>query len=234
MSARKIKIPCFGYIRVSSPGQTKGHGPERQRELIQEFADRHGFEVVRFYQDAYTGCEGDRPEFMDMLGTMMANGTKTAIVESLDRFAREMVVQCTLLGKLAAEGLTLIAANTGEDVTEAMSADPMRKAMIQIQGVFAELDKSLLVRKLRKARDAKREKHGRCEGVKPYGSLPGERETAERIVKLRRKPAKGARLSYASIADTLNGEGVPTRHGGPWRASAVQNIAKRPLPALVK
>jgi site-specific DNA recombinase len=232
MSARKIKVPCFGYVRVSSPGQTKGHGPERQRQLIQEFADRHGFEVVAFYEDAYTGTEGDRPQFMDMLGSMMANGTKTVIVESLDRFARDMLVQCTLLAKLAAEGLTLIAANTGDNVTAALNDDPMRKAMIQIQGVFAELDKSLLVRKLRKARDAKRKRHGRCEGVKPYGFLPDERETAERILKLRRRQVKGERLSYAAIAALLNDEEVPTRHGGPWHASAVQNIAKRPLPAV--
>ncbi|MGQ0633422.1 MAG: recombinase family protein [Planctomycetaceae bacterium] len=228
--ARKIKVPAFGYVRVSSPGQTKGHGPERQRELIQEWADRNGFEVVGFYEDAYTGTEGDRPQFMEMLGGMMTNGTKTVIVESLDRFARDMLVQCTLLAKLAAEGLTLIAANTGDNVTAALSDDPMRKAMIQIQGVFAELDKSLLVRKLRKAREAIRAKRGRCEGVRPYGTLPGEQETAERIQKLRRRPVRGERLSYAAIAALLNDEGAATRHGGPWHASAVQNIAKRPLP----
>ena len=45
-----------------------------------------------------------------------------------------------------------VSASTGEDVTATMRDDPMRKALIQIQGVFAELDKSLLVRKLRKGR----------------------------------------------------------------------------------
>ena len=45
-----------------------------------------------------------------------------------------------------------VSASTGEAVTATMRDDPMRKALIQIQGVFAELDKSLLVRKLRKGR----------------------------------------------------------------------------------
>ncbi len=231
MSARKIKVPCFGYIRVSSPGQSKGHGPERQRELIQEYADHNGYEIVAFYEDAYTGTEGDRPRFVEMLTAMMTNGVKTVVIESLDRFARGIQVQCTLLAKLAAEGLTLIAANTGDNVTAALNDDPMRKAMIQIQGVFAELDKSLLVSKLRKAREAKRKRLGRCEGVRPYGMLPGERETAERILKLRRKQVKGERLSYAAIAAHLNAKNVPTRNGGPWHASAIQNVCKRPLPA---
>src|SRR6266478_3136668 len=124
---RRIKVTCFGYTRVSSPGQSKGHGPERQRQLIQEFADRNGFEVVAYYEDAYTGTEGDRPQFVEMLTAMMTNGIKTVVIESLDRFARGIQVQCTLLARLAAEGLTLIAANTGDNVTAAISDDPMRK-----------------------------------------------------------------------------------------------------------
>ena len=43
---------------------------------------------------------------------------------------------------------------TGQDVSEAMQKDPMLKALVQIQGVFAELEKNLLVRKLRRARDS--------------------------------------------------------------------------------
>ncbi len=44
--------------------------------------------------------------------------------------------------------------------------------MVQIQGVFAELDKSLLVRKLCKAREQKRVESGKCEGRKGYKDTP--------------------------------------------------------------
>ena len=67
--------------------------------------------------------------------------------------------------------IALYSANTGENVTQAIKDDPIKKAMVQMQGVFADPEKSRLVRKLRKARDAVREKKGRCEGIKPYGSL---------------------------------------------------------------
>ena len=48
------------------------------------------------------------------------------------------------------------AAPPGENVTEAYLADPMKRALIQIQAVFAELEKSMIVKKLRAARQALR------------------------------------------------------------------------------
>jgi hypothetical protein len=49
----------------------------------------------------------------------------------------------------------------------------MKKALVQIQGVLAELDKNLTVKWLRKARDAKSaEQKKRCEGRKSYGQSP--------------------------------------------------------------
>ncbi|MDZ4685756.1 MAG: recombinase family protein [Planctomycetaceae bacterium] len=219
-------VESFGYVRVSGKGQVKGHGPRRQRELIREFADANGYELVAVYEDAHTGTESDRPQFVAMLERMMGNGVKTVVVESLDRFARDLLIQSTLLAKLAAEGLTLIAANTGEDVTAAMQDDPMRKAMVQIQGVFAELDKNLTVRKLRKARDAAREKTGRCEGRKAFGHYLGEQAVLDRLRQLRRKPRGRERLPLAKAAETLNAEGFRNRTGGQWTAAHVRKIAR--------
>ena len=54
--------------------------------------------------------------------------------------------------------MTIISADTLQDVTAAFFGDPMLRAMIQVQGVFAELDKSMLVAKLRKARELTRKK----------------------------------------------------------------------------
>lgn len=219
-------VPSFGYVRVSGKGQVRGHGPRRQRELIREFADANGYELVAVYEDAHTGTESDRPQFVAMLTAMMSNGVKTVIVESLDRFARDLLIQSTLLAKLAAEGLTLIAANTGEDVTAAMQEDPMRKAMVQIQGVFAELDKNLTVRKLRLSREAAREKHGRCEGRKPFGHYPGEQAVLDRLHQLRRKPRGRDRQPLAKVAAVLNDEGFRNRSGGLWTAAHVRKIAR--------
>ena len=93
-----------------------------------------------------------------------------------------------------------------------MSKDPMRKALIQIQNVFGELEKSRLVSKLRRARETKKEETGKCEGRKAYGEKSGEQEIIEMMRALRSK-RDGKRMSFARIAETLNERNVPTRTG---------------------
>lgn len=221
------RVEAFGYVRVSGKGQVKGHGPTRQKEDIQRFAESQGFHVVRAYEDAWSGTEADRPAFVEMLSTIMGGGPRVVIVESLDRLSRDLMIQTQLLAKLVTEGIRLIAANTGEDVTAAMQDDPMRRAMIQIQGVFAELDKSLLVRKLRKGRESKRQSQGKCEGRKAFGEKQGEQAIVARMLELRRKPKGGARRSFQTIAEILNTEKLPSRTGRPWSGSTVAAIISR-------
>ena len=104
----------------------------------------------------------------------------------------------------------------------------MRKAMIQIQSVFGELEKSRLVSKLRRAREAKRQKTGRCEGRKPFGEKPSEGEAIELMRFLRRKRA-GKRMSFAKIALELNRRKIATRAGAVWHTTTVKNILQRPV-----
>ena len=112
-----------------------------------------------------------------MVAAMLGNGVRAVVVERLDRLARAYVIQEELAMYLASHGIDLYSADTEENITEAMMGDPMKKAIIQIRGVFHELDKSMLVRKLRRARDVKSEKVGRrIEGRKAYGSRPEEKK----------------------------------------------------------
>ena len=222
----KNEVPAFAYLRVSSKGQVKGHGFERQGETVSNFADENGFFVKDTFRDAFTGTEADRPEFNRMVASILGNGVRTILVESLDRLARDVMVQSLLLAKLAQHGITLINCVTGEDVTASMSEDPMRKALIQIQSVFSELEKSRLVGKLRRAREAKKAQTGKCEGRKAFGEKPGEEEVIELMRSLRRKRS-GNRMSFAKIAEELNHRNVATRTGAPWQTTTVRNILTR-------
>ncbi len=213
-------IQAYEYRRVSGRGQLKGTGIDRQHDNITAFATKGGYEIVKEYEDVHTGTEEGRPAFMEMLEAMMSNGVKVAIVESLDRLARDLVIQSSLLAKLASEGLTLMSATTGEDVTASMVEDPMRRALVQMQGVFAELDKRLLVRRLRKGRDIVKAKKGKCEGAKAFGELPGELMTLQQIDSMRKT------MKPAEIAKALNEQGLPTRSGRPWNRGTVWKICK--------
>jgi site-specific DNA recombinase len=224
--AQKTTISAFAYLRVSSNGQVKGHGFQRQEDTIRQFAAENRYSVEEIFRDAFTGTEADRPEFNRMLTTILCNGVRTILIESLDRLARDVMVQSLLLAKLAQHGITLINCVTGEDVTSSMSEDPMRKALIQIQSVFSELEKSRLVSKMRRARVAVREKKGKCEGRKPFGEKEGESEALELMRSLRRK-REGKRMSFARIAEVLNERNIPTRTGARWHTTTVQNILSR-------
>ena len=54
-------------------------------------------------------------------------------IEDLSRLARELSVQLAIIKRMLELDLKLISVSTGEDVTAAISEDPMTRAMIQIQ-----------------------------------------------------------------------------------------------------
>lgn len=222
---------AFSYLRVSSKSQIEGDGFPRQREAIAAQAKLIGAEIVReFVEEGITGDSSwiDRPAFQDMISAILNNGVRTIIVENLTRLSRAYVVQDAILVYLASKKITLIASDTGEDITAAIQGDPMKKALIQMQAVFSELEKNSLIAKLRKAKDRIRRETGRCEGRKPFGDRPGEPETLELMRQLRRKPIGTAkRMSFAKIADELNSRNLPTRSGKPWGASSVKTILSR-------
>ncbi len=128
---------------------------------------------------------------------------------------------------LASKDINLIAANTGENVTKAITEDPMKKAMVQMQGIFAELDKSLLVKKLRKAREKVRQETGRCEGPKPYYAGEDGNDVLKEIKRLRRKRKGRKQMTFNKIAEELNQNGFKSANGKPFTGNSVSTILHR-------
>lgn len=224
--SKTVKIEAVGYCRVSSIGQQKtGTGLDRQEQAVKAYAKQAGYKLSMVYKETFTGTENQRPVFEKMVADLLDNGCRIIVCECLDRLARDLSVQLQIIALLANKGITLINAMTGQDVTS--PSDAMTKAMIQIQGTFAELDKNLLVRKLKKGRQAKKEKTGSCEGRKPYGFYPGESKIIARIKTLYRKPQGESRLGAYRIATILNKEKLPTRKGTPWSGGTIRNIIER-------
>jgi DNA invertase Pin-like site-specific DNA recombinase len=215
---------AVAYMRCSGLGQGTDTW-ERQLEAIRTFCTAEGFELVRVYQeDAVPGKldREDRPAFKQMIADLAENGCKTIIVERLDRLARRFGTQESLLTYLVGEGLTLYAADSGENVTEAMMGDPMRRALVQIQGIFAELDKNMTIAKLRKARQRLRQANGKCEGRMAYGTKTEETSILEHILDAHRL-GNNAEL----IAKKLNAYGYKSRYGKPWQGATVRKILNR-------
>ena len=106
-----MSTKAFGYIRVSGLGQVDGDGPLRQREAIEKYASIYDFEIVEWFSD--DGVSGtkeidDRPALAEMLVALEENGVKVAICERLDRLARSLMVQETIICDMQKHGYTMI------------------------------------------------------------------------------------------------------------------------------
>ncbi len=206
-----------------------GDGFPRQREAIDAYAKSSGIVVEEeFVDEGVSGTTelSDRDALARLLDRIESNGVRTVLVERSDRLARDLLVGEVILGQFRDLGVSVIEAASGNVLT-ADNADPTKVLIRQILGAVAEFDRRVTVAKLRAARLRKKARTGRCEGRRPYGVEAGEAEVVGKIKALRRKPTKGKRLSYDEIASQLNSEGIPTRNGGPWRASTIGQILGR-------
>lgn len=142
-------IKAYAYVRVSGKSQINGDGFKRQEKTINEYAKDSGYKIERvFKEEAISGTldETERPAFQEMVTAILKNGVRTIIIEGMDRLARDLQIQTALITYLASKDITLISARTDQDITKAVMEDPMQKALVQIQGVFSELEKNLLVK----------------------------------------------------------------------------------------
>jgi len=203
---------AYGYLRVSTKGQVKKGGFERQKSAIQKFAEKSNLKIVNFYQDSVSGTSKDRQEYSRMLIDMLSNGVDTIIVENLTRLARDYEVQRHLLRHLVSKQITLISADTEQDITRAIQDDPMQKALVGIQSIFAELEKDLLVVRLKKGR-------------KDAGHSPGRPPLYDKKFKKRIRRLKTKGHSYGHIARKLNKEGRLNTNGNPFSPQLVRMIA---------
>src|SRR6266852_5482077 len=194
---------AHAYLRVSGKGQVDGDGFTRQLKAIREYAAGHDIKSVTVYREE--GISGtvdsmNRPAWTELMTALHANGVRTIVIERLDRLARDLMVQETIIADLRKHGFELVSVAE----PDLMANDPTRILVRQMMGAVAQYEKSQIVLKLRGARIRKRAKEGRCEGRKPYGFYEGEARAIERIKALR---ASG--MGFDRAAAKLNEEGVP-------------------------
>ena len=238
-----------GYARVSTDEQAEhGFGLEVQEGVIRQWVRRAGrdtyhsdtavvsprYRLVEMFRDeGVSGANGieERVGLPLALQAIQDGEAEGIVVARLDRLARALTVHEAVLAKLWQMGGRLYSVNEGGEVLPDDPDDPMRTAMRQMVGVFAELDKGMTVKRLRDGRAAKAAAGRHASGVYPFGyrgedkeAVPDEAEqrAIRRITALRRAGA-----SYRVIAATLDDEGLPPRRAERWSAMAVRKIARR-------
>lgn len=205
----------FQYLRVSGAGQVDKDGPQRQREFIEAYTKRHGLEYAgEWFEKGVSGATEaiDRPAFSEMMEYILArkDDIGAIVVERMDRLARDLMVQEFLLAECRKAGVKVFAADQDALIDMASNdGDPTRKLIRQVLGALAEWEKTMLVMKLRKARQRVRAATGRCEGRKSFAEKP-HGIVALRLIK------SMSDMTPETIARLMNEGGVPTLTGKPW------------------
>ena len=214
-------IDAIAYLRTSSAANVGSDkdSDRRQREAIAQFAKRSGYLIVaEFYDAAVSGADAinSRPGFAALLERIAGNGVRTVIVETANRFARDLIVQETGHKQLRGLGIDLIAA----DSPDAFVHDtPTAKLVRQVLGAVAEFEKAALVAKLKVARDRKREATGWCGGQKPHSMT---RPEVVAMAKKLHRASRGKRMSLRKISAALATAGHVNAQGQPFAAKSVK------------
>jgi DNA invertase Pin-like site-specific DNA recombinase len=216
---------AYAYLRQSKPDLDVGDSFDRQADTINRFVDCRGdIDRVCFYREkGVSGTLEDRPAFGAMLADFLESDVDTLVVASLDRLARDVIVQEQLIRHLQARKITLLSCAVGEQ--DLCDNDPTRKFIRLVLGAAAALERDLMVLRTRVARDRIRHRGERCEGRKPYGSHPRKPFEQEVLARITIMAADG--YTWTSIARELNEAKIPTRSGGEWFPSTVGRILRR-------
>ncbi|MBF6131604.1 recombinase family protein [Nocardia otitidiscaviarum] len=223
-----------GYVRTSTKRQRDAYGPTVQKGAIRKWAKENGHRIVAWKQDSITGTSEfkDRAGWVEAEALVKAGKVEGIVVPRLDRLARDVIVQETLIRATADRGGQVFSAVPEENaLLTGDPKEPTRKLVRTILGALAEYDRDMVVLRLEAARHAKASAGGYAHGALRYGyrskggelvPVPAEQRALARMQALRDQGC-----STRAIAKTLAAEGFPTKRGGQWSSPTVSRILSR-------
>lgn len=221
------------YLRVSTTGQVDGESLPEQERNGRAWAATHGHTVAGMFSDP--GLSGalpvtERPGLAAAMEALAVGAVGGLVMRDLDRLAREVTVQEAVLAQVWMIPGASVYTFHGE-VQRDDPDDPMRTAMRQMAGVFAGLERRMIVKRMRDGRRTKAAKGGHAVGPSPYGWVAANGELvpvpAEQAALdlMRRLAGDGA--THLAIAAALREGGHPTKRGGTWTQPTVSRILAR-------
>ncbi len=131
---------ALGYTRVSSIEQVDGYSLENQADAIKEFANRENIDLVKIYVEKGKSAKNtDRAELQKLLSycSKNSNSVDHIIIFDLQRLARNLEDQLTIMSKLNRYNITLLSVKENNDNS------PSGKCLRNILGVFNEYDNDI-------------------------------------------------------------------------------------------
>jgi DNA invertase Pin-like site-specific DNA recombinase len=128
------------YTRVSTIDQH----PETQLYDLREMATQRGYEIVGEYSDKISGAKQKRPGLDQLIADARRHKFDTVLVWAFDRMARSVRHFLEILDELNHLDVEFVSFRENID-----TGGPLGRAMIVIVGAIAELEKNLIVERVR-------------------------------------------------------------------------------------
>lgn len=226
LTKEKIAMKKFvNYLRTSTNAQNLGI--EAQRAKAQAYAKSQGGQIIAEFEEHESGKKDSRPQLAKAI-THCENTGATLLIAKLDRLSRRVAFLFELKERLDAKGLEAVCV----DMPELMKST----LMLGVMASLAQQERELISERTKAALQAKKAqglKLGRAKGadMSKAVSVATEKrkkeaqEWAEAHLPAIKRMAKS--MNTNQIAITLNEQGLPTRRGGKWTATAVKRILAR-------
>lgn len=209
------------YARVSSEDQRERQTIRTQVEYARKRADAEGWQLAEYLDDGVSGTLrlGDRPAGARLLKATKAGELDLVVTYRVDRLGRTLRVVLDAIDSLSSVPF--------KSLTEPFETDtPLGRAMLQIVGVFAELERETFLERSRAGTERAARQDGRwLGGIVPYGYIKREDlrlaiderpmdcalSQADVVREVFRRCAEDG-WSTTRIAHDLNGRRIPTAY----------------------
>ena len=128
------------YLRVSTVDQH----PETQVYDLRQMAVQRGYEIVKEYTDRISGVKARRPALDEMMRDARRGRFDVVLVWACDRIARSVRHFLEVLDEFNRFGIEFVSFRESID-----TAGPLGRAVVVIIGAIAELERNLIVERVR-------------------------------------------------------------------------------------
>ena len=218
------------YTRVSTEDQVKeGYSLEVQREYLEDFAKRGGYEVCKVYCDeGISAFSTRRPALQELLTDAKAKKFDLVLVYKLDRFSRNLKDLLNLVDELSFYGVGFKSATEPFDSTTSTG-----KLMFQQLGSFAEFERNRLAERVFPGM-VKGVQQGNWQGARyaPFGYVYNK---ANKLLEVEPKAATLVKIifemalaekSIRYITEYLTRKGYRNRNGNIFSTKLIGDILK--------
>ncbi len=218
--------------RISTDEVNQPYSLDAQAQGLEAFVtSQPGHKITHRFVDQASGATLDRPGLQAALAAAKAGEFDVLLVYRIDRISRSIVGLMTIVEALDAAGGALRSATEPID-----THGPVGRMLLQLLGIFAEFERSLLIDRITKGFERKAARGEWLAGPGPFGyqldtptkTLVPDTDEAS-VVEAIFAAYADERLGATVLANRLNDTGQRNRGNRLWSNQTVLRIIRNPV-----